>query len=145
MESKKFDFDVLIQREESTETQTLGNLTVYTDRIKPIFDCKTLELEVDSNKKRDDAIPAGRYTVVKRNSAKYGNHFHITKVENRSYILIHAANFSRQLLGCIAPGASHTDIDKDGLKDVTSSKSTMKRLLKLLPDEFILEIVNYKK
>jgi len=138
---EKFDFDVLIQREPSSATQTLGTLTVYTDKIKPIFECKTMELEVDCNAKRDDAIPFGTYNVVKRFSAKYGWHFHILDVPNRSFILIHNANYSFQILGCIAVGKAHKDINKDGLKDVTSSKATMKKLLAIMPDKFILKIV----
>ena len=144
MDSKKRitrDFDALLKREKSTETQTLGEFTYYQDRLKVVFTCKTVELEVDCNAVRDDAIPAGDYTVIKRWSQKYKWHFHITNVPNRSYILIHNANYSRQLLGCVAVGASHADIDKDGLVDVTSSKSTLKRMNKVLPNEFILRII----
>lgn len=137
----KRDFDALLKRGESTKTQTLGSFTYYQDRVKLVFSCKTLELEVDCNAVRDDAIPSGYYKVVKRYSPKYKWHFHITDVPNRSYILIHNANYSRQLLGCVAVGASHTDIDGDGLTDVTSSKSTLKRMNKVLPNEFILKIV----
>lgn len=135
------DFDAVLKREKSTETQTLGEFIFYGDSIKQIFSCKTVELEVDCNAVRDDAIPCGLYKVVKRHSAKYKWHWHITDVPNRDYILIHNANYSRQLLGCVAVGASHVDIDKDGLTDVTSSKSTLKRMNKILPDEWILKIV----
>ena len=137
----KLDFDVLIQRKQSSETQTLGELTIYENRIKPIYDCKTIELEVDCNATRDDAIPDGTYRVVKRWSNKYKDHFHILNVPNRKYILIHNANYSRQLLGCVAVGEKHIDIDGDGLKDVTSSKATLKQLLELLPEQFILKII----
>ncbi len=136
-----FEFDVLIERFLFQETQTLGTLTVYEDRIKPVYDCKTVELEVDKNEKCDDAIPAGLYTVQKRYSKKYGWHFHIKDVENRSLILIHNAKFSFQLLGCVAVGKKHIDSNKDGLKDITSSKNTMKEILKILPEEFKLKIV----
>lgn len=136
-----FEFDVLIERFGKSETQTLGDWTIYEDRVKPIYDCKTLELEEDVNARRDDCIPPGLYTVIKRWSKKYGNHFHILDVPNRDYILVHSANYSRQLLGCIAVGKKHTDIDKDGLQDVTSSKATMKELNELLPDKFVLKIV----
>ena len=137
----KFDFDVLIQRQPSSETQTIGELTIYEDRIKPIYDCKTIELEVDCNATRDDAIPNGTYRVIKRWSKKYKEHFHILNVPDRKYILIHNANYSRQLLGCIAVGQKHLDIDGDGLTDVTSSKATLKELLELLPEQFILKII----
>jgi len=139
----KLNFDMLIQRQPTQPTQTLGTMTCYADQIKPIFDCKTLELEVDCNAKRDDAIPAGTYDVIKRHSSKYGWHFHVLDVENRSFILIHNANYSFQILGCIAVGKRHQDINKDGLKDVTSSRQTMKKLLEIMPDKFILKIVDH--
>lgn len=137
----KRGYDSLLKREKSTETQTLGQFDFYGESIKSIFSCKTIELEVDCNNVRDDAIPSGTYTVVKRWSQKYKWHFHITDVPNRSYILMHNANYSRQLLGCVGVGASHVDIDKDGLADVTSSKSTLKRMNKILPDTFTIKII----
>lgn len=141
---EKFDFDMLLQRQKdgSTKTQTLGVITVFEDRIKPIYDCKSMELEIDCNKRRDDCIPAGLYRVIKHNSPKFGECFWIQDVPNRDEILIHPANFSRQLLGCVATGEKHFDIDKDGLKDVTNSRKTLKKLLSLMPDEFMLLIVD---
>ena len=123
------------------ETQTLGELDIFSDDDNLIYTCKTLELEEDVNAVRDDCIPKGVYKVVLRNSAKYGDHFHVTNVPNRSLILIHAANYSRQLLGCIAVGKAHIDIDGDGLKDVTSSKATMAKLNEILKDDFELTIL----
>lgn len=124
-----------------SKTQTLGELDVFSDSNKLLFSCKTLELEEDINAVRDDAIPKGVYTVVPRYSEKYNNHYQVTNVPNRSYILIHPANYSRQLLGCIAVGKAHIDIDGDGLKDVTSSKATMAELLKVAPEGFELTIL----
>lgn len=124
-----------------SETQTLGELDVFSDSNELLFSCKTLELEEDINAVRDDCIPKGVYTVVPRYSEKYKNHYHILDVPNRSYILIHPANYSRQLLGCIAVGKDHIDIDGDGLKDVTSSKATMAELLKVAPEGFELTIL----
>ena len=123
-----------------SSTQTLGELDIF-DGDELIYSCKTLELEEDVNAVRDDCIPKGNYKVVPRNSAKYGDHFHVTNVPNRSLILIHAANYSRQLLGCIAVGQKHIDIDGDGLKDVTSSRATMVKLNDILKDDFELTIL----
>jgi len=133
-------FDILVQRFDKHPVQTLGNGTVYVDQIKPVFDFKTMELEEDKNQRRDDCIPSGIYPFVKHKSPKFGECLWIKNVPNRSEILMHPANFSRQLLGCIAPGKSHKDIDGDGLKDVTSSKSTMKEILKLLPKKGFIKI-----
>ena len=76
-------------------------------------------------------IPAGLYTVVKRKSAKYGWHFHILDVPNRSLILIHNEIInSYQLLGCVAVGKKHIDINKDNLKRRNSSKVHNERIIK---------------
>ena len=101
---------------DNDKAQTLGNGSIEGHDFK----FKTVELEYNDNKRRISCIPPGTYIVKKRTSPKYGEHFHITNVPNRDFILIHGANFSRQLLGCVAPGDSHVDIDKDGLTDVTN-------------------------
>ena len=101
-----------------------------------------MELEYNDNKKRISCIPPGTYIVKKRTSEKYGQHFHITNVPNRDYILIHGCNYSRQLLGCIGVGDAHVDLDKDGLKDITNSKKTLAKLYSIMPDEFKLVTVS---
>lgn len=132
--------NVKIQRIFQNDFQSLGIWTIYDALDFPLWECRTLELPWKDNQKRISCIPLGKYTVIKRRSKKYGWHFHITNVPNRALILTHNANFVRQLLGCVAVGLAHTDIDGDGLRDVTRSKATMKDLLKILPDEFELEI-----
>lgn len=127
--------------------QTLGKGLVYDviDGVEvPKFSFVTLELPWKDNTQSVSCIPDGTYHIKKRVSEKHGQHFHILDVPGREFILIHSANFSRQLKGCIAPGASHFDINKDGLKDVTSSKTTLTHLLELLPEESELEITSAK-
>ena len=121
------------------EKQTIGQLYVVKDNAI-IFDCYTLELPWLDNKKRVSCIPNGTYKCVKRVSEKYGHHWHVTNVKNRSLILIHSGNFYDQTLGCILVGKSLVDIDKDGLTDVSSSNPTMNKLRSILPDEFELTI-----
>ena len=120
--------NIVIKRHLHQDKQTLGHLY-----INDVHTCATLELPWLQNNSGISCIPTGTYHVVRRRSAKYGEHFHITNVPGRSMILIHQANYHYQLLGCIAVGARHTDINKDGYLDVTNSKVTMQRLLKLLP------------
>lgn len=127
--------EVQIKRIDYSDKQVLGELTVDG------FACKTLELADKENQRRISCIPKGTYKVIKRFSAKYGNHFWIQNVPNRSMILIHQANYHFQLLGCIAVGEKHTDINKDGYRDVTSSVATMNKLNQILPNEFTLKIV----
>ena len=131
MELKEY---TLIRLQYDTE-QTLGYLFDGLERIA----C-TLELEWADNQKRVSCIPLGSYEVVRRWSEKYGHHFHVLDVDNRDYILIHHGNYHRDILGCILVGNNHVDIDKDGFKDVTSSKATMKKLVDSMPDKFLLTI-----
>lgn len=135
---------VVIERfrtQTNCDKQTLGIMFVVDELNRIVFDCFTLELPNFSNKKKVSNISEGKYNVVKRNSPKYGNHFHILNVPNRDYILIHQGNYYTQIEGCVLVGKELTDINKDGLKDVTNSVATMKILNDLLPDNFELEII----
>lgn len=117
--------------------QTIGELL-----IDGVEFCKTLELKWLDNTRSKSCIPEGTYKVVKRLAhpkRKY-DHFHVLNVPNRSYILIHTGNHSRQILGCILVGDKHIDLDKDGLVDVANSTVTLKKLYDLMPDEFELII-----
>ncbi len=126
-----------IVRIEEDDYQTLGEF--YFDESD--FTGKTLELPDKNNERRVSRIPEGEYIVKKRNSPKYGSHFHIQDVENRDFILIHHGNYKTDILGCILVGRSHIDINRDGNLDVTSSKATMKKLNEVLPDQFNLVIM----
>lgn len=128
---------VVLHRTANERKQVLGDL-LYNGEVL----CKTLELPWLENARGKSCIPWGEYTVVRRTSPKYGEHFHILEVPNRRYILIHAANYVHQLLGCVAVGMDHKDMNRDGLRDVTNSKATMKMLLSTLPKEaFKLRII----
>ncbi len=142
MESKKENRSVKINRIFGSDKQTLGILTVYDDLNFTFYELRTLELPDKDNQNRISCILAGEYWVEKRWSKKYGSHFILINVFNRTYILIHAANYFRQLLGCIAVGYSHTDIDGDGHRDVTDSVNALKKLNKLLPKRFKLTITD---
>jgi hypothetical protein len=131
---------ILIKRFLYEDRQTLGSLKVVDEHNKIIFDCVTLELPDLNNQKKISCIPAGKYEVKKRKSQKFGEHFHLLSVPNRSYILIHSGNFHTQILGCLLVGDRHVDLNGDKYKDVTSSKATMKKLLDILPEQFELTI-----
>ena len=131
-----------IVRQERNKKQTLGQGVIFSEQYEALFEFKTLELPWLENKRRVSCIPSGVYTVKKRWSEKYGWHLHVLDVPGRDWILIHFGNFYTDILGCILPGADHVDINGDGLKDVTSSKRTMKRILALVPDEFKLQIID---
>lgn len=121
--------------------ETLGALVVY-DGLDKVFDCKSLELPWKGNKTNISCIPRGVYYVNHRHSEKYGSHLIIEDVKNRTYILIHVANYVKQLRGCIAVGKTYADINKDGTIDVTSSRVTLEKLIDVVPIEgMTLEII----
>lgn len=124
----------------SEEKQTLGNLQLFENEQR-VFECKTMELPWLNNQRRISCIPVGEYKVKKHVSPMFGNCFYVENVPDRSEILIHKGNYNSDTLGCILPGAAFADINKDGLKDVTSSVATMKQLLAIAPDEFTLTIL----
>jgi hypothetical protein len=132
------------------ETQTEGELEVFDEDTGELeFVCKTLELPWKDNERNVSCIPEGFYDVVPRQSPKYGNHLHVTGVEGRSLILFHYANYvgsdnprtgSSDLRGCIAVGERFGDITGDGIVEILNSKKTMKALMDVAPNGFVLEI-----
>ena len=132
------------------EYQVEGTLEIFDEETGELeFVCKTLELPYRDNERNVSCIPEGFYDVVPRQSPKYGNHLHVTGVDGRSLILIHHGNYVGSpnpktglpdIRGCILVGKAHTDITGDGIKEVTASKSTMKELMKVAPDGFVLEV-----
>lgn len=131
----------IIQRLSENNVQTLGVLKLYKGD-KKVFECKTLELANKGNKRGVSRINAGVYEAAHRISAKYGNHLHILNVKNRSFILMHIGNFHTEIRGCVLVGEKHIDINSDGNKDVTNSRVTFKKLIKLAPKGFELEIID---
>lgn len=121
--------------------QTLGEMNFYSDLLN-VFSCKILELPDKDNQNSISRIPVGQYNCVLRWSQKYKWHYHVENVHGRSYILIHFGNYYTNTRGCLLAGTSFADINKDGLRDVTSSKKTMKRMIDIAPDEFQLTIIN---
>ena len=103
-----------------------------------LFKCKGLELPWKNNERKVSCIPEGAYKVVRRTSPRFGNHFHIPYVPDRSLILIHHANYTSDIEGCLAVGKAHKDINGDRVPDVTNSRATMAELLRIAPKgEFI--------
>lgn len=132
---------VLLMRDYSNSKQTLGYALVQDERKNVIFSFLTLELPNLANKKNLSCIPEGFFKVVPRRSKKYGTHFHVLDVPNRSLILFHHGNYVTNTKGCILVGRTLKDLNSDGLLDVTNSLDTMKILLELCPLGFSLKIV----
>ena len=135
---------IILQRYFGNDKQTIGSIVYpicgknYTTNM--VFVCDTLELPDRDNQKFISRIPAGIYQVRKRWSLKFGKHFHILDVPDRTWILIHRGNYFFNSTGCIIVGDKFKDINNDGQIDVLNSKKTLKRMLNNLPERFELEI-----
>lgn len=126
---------LFLERFQSTPVQMLGRLEVRDINGNRYFKGVSLELDWQNNEFQESCIPAGTYKIKKRYSAKYKNHFHVLDVPDREMILIHTANYNKEIKGCIAPGSFHSDIDKDGWLDVKNSRISLNKILAELDDE----------
>ena len=114
---------------------TLGRLTYGT------FQCFTLELPMLDNATNISCIyPNGGFIGRKHFSPSNGDCIAIDNVQGRTNIQMHSANFTRQILGCIAVGDGIKFLDSDSIPDVTNSVKTLGALLSVLPDTFKIVI-----
>ena len=99
--------ELFLYRFKSTDEGTFG--IAFTEGLY----WHSLELPYKDNKPNISCIPIGEYIVHLRYSPHFGrNLYHVKKVPNRSYILIHPANFAgdtskgwqSHLQGCITLG-----------------------------------------
>jgi len=128
--------DVIITRTYVAK-QTLGELKAFKNG--KVFKCKTLELPWLDNQQNISCIPQGLYDVVYTFSPRMLKYtYELKKVQNRSGIRVHTANYFYQLKGCIALGDGFKDINKDGQLDVINSSKTIKAF------EAFMEKKNYK-
>lgn len=108
---------------------TLGRLSFGN------FHCFTLELPWKNNENNISCVPAGIYRYHRYLSPSKGKVLLLEDVPDRTYVEIHAGNFTRDILGCILVGDSIKYLDRDKIPDVTNSKATLRNLLSMLPLE----------
>ena len=120
---------IVVNRILSNEHKTLSECTLLEHGI-PIMEFKGIELPWLNNKRNVSCIPENLYRAVAVRRASFPHKYAIwiLDVPQRSQIMIHTANYARQLLGCLAPGRGFKDIDNDGIIDVYSSQDVMDEL-----------------
>lgn len=139
---------VYLNRNPCDERQTLGVL--QTDNGPELFVCKTLELPWKNNAHDISCIPPLQYvckwTRSPKMSIEHGVDFftyEVQDVPDRAGIRIHSANFFKQLLGCIALGDAHKDVNADGELDVIHSGATVAKFNEIMnKEDFLLVIRN---
>ncbi|MGR3221325.1 MAG: DUF5675 family protein [Candidatus Anammoxibacter sp.] len=136
---------LILYRTFQNNIQTLGEMFVVKGE-KVLFKCAALELPYKHNQLRISCVLNGIYKCIKRAATKSIPYEHILllDVDGRSGICIHIGNWFTDILGCILVGTRHVDIKKngvyDGELDVASSGKAFNKIMKLLPNEFDLEI-----
>ena len=134
MHRAMLDHRVEVQRTRYLEDRTLGWMSVWIGPVQ-VFRCATLELPWKMNANRVSCVVAGQYPLVKEWSNAFKKDlWELKLVPGRSEVKIHGANYPKQLLGCIAPGLSHSDIDGDGKIDVANSGKALARFHEALRD-----------
>jgi hypothetical protein len=130
---------MIVIKREYKDKCTLGDGSITMNGKTYKF--KTLELPWKNNERRVSCIPEGEYFAIKHSSPKFKECLWIQNVPSRSEILIHTGNFTRQILGCILPGTSHADIDKDGITDVTESRVAMNNILNVMGSNQLVKVI----
>ena len=120
---------VILVRDLYDKAYTLGTLMVYDGPLR-VFTSRALELPWENNKPKTSCVLAGTFPLVLEFSPAFKMElWELKDVPNRSEAKVHSANYARQLKGCIAPGLSVGDIDRDGLPDMVNSGEALKRFM----------------
>ena len=144
--------DLTVTRDDYRHDRTFGRIFLTATGK---YLCESIEPGRDHNRastktRAGACIPAGVYVCRRVWSPSRGEEcFEVTGVPGRLYIQIHAANWSKQLRGCIAPGLTRAVIDdRDPTtaddSGVTASKAALKKLMDLQAglDSFQLTVVD---
>ncbi len=119
---------VLIYRYRVRDKYSLGQCFIKHESGIIDYIGATLERGWKDNQNNISCVPKGEYELKLEKSPRFRKLlWELYGVPNRSECKFHAANYWKQLNGCIALGVKHRDIDGDKIPDVTSSRPTMKK------------------
>ena len=139
------NYKVKLIRLWSDENQSTGILIVLNELGQPVYASPCIERGDRNNERNVSRVPAGTYPLVYEYSPKFERKlWELKKVPGRSECKVHPSNYWDQLNGCIAPGLSLADMNKDGYYDVTSSVTATGRFHKALQGmkETTIEIID---
>lgn len=111
----------LLQRFAYLDSGTLGKLSVGD------WSCFTIERPWKDNRPNVSCIPEGTYACQPFSGSRFKDVIQLMDVPDRSYILIHVANFPHDIEGCIGVGDRFVS---DALEPaVYNSKKTLAALM----------------
>lgn len=133
---------VIVNRFKVTDDYSLGHCYIkYNDGNSVYVGC-SLERGWRNNQNDVSCVPPGTYPLKLDYSPRFRKDlWELYDVPGRAECKFHAANYWRQLNGCIALGNKHVDIDKDGDPDVTASRDTMKKFHELMDGATSAEVI----
>lgn len=106
--------------------------------------CVTLELPWLNNASDISCIPEGVYNVIPYQSPTKGNVWMLQNVHDRKDIEIHSGNDINDVRGCLLVGERLAENIPHNSKLyrywITNSQATLKKLKKIMPESFIVEI-----
>ena len=123
-------------RDIDTGNETLGRL--YADDE---WMCYTIERPWKDNERRISCLPIGTYPIFTKEYGRFYDRYKLPipilgDTSPRSEILIHPANYARELAGCIGVGDKKTDIS------VLNSRKTWFKYLPLFKIAESITITN---
>lgn len=116
---------------------TIGRLHIPFEDTQKTF--ATIERPWLDNKPNVSCIPEGVYNCEPFSGNRFKGVWILNDVPDRTYILIHAGNYAKDVQGCIAVGQYLSDSQFM----VMNSRHAINELRKLLPDEFQIKIKTY--
>lgn len=142
---------LLLRRDYLADNCTMGVLSFQTPAED--FVCQTMERPwipmpgARGGLSGKSCVPKGDYELVHHSSEAHPNTWALVNHELdvhhyedpahpewRALVLIHVANYARELRGCIAPGRGRA-VDSEGTNMVTGSRLAMLEIKRLLPYE----------
>lgn len=121
-----------------TNEVTMGMLDIKGIDHPPIF---TLELPWLDNQKDISCIPDGQYICKPHSGKKYKEVYQVHDVPNRTGILFHAGNTTKDIEGCILLGVNAGTLNAQPA--VLNSKVAIDLFKNIIGhEEFILEIMS---
>lgn len=119
---------VIITRYEVEFNYSLGMCFIKHAPNSAEYIGASLERGWRNNQNNVSCVPEGTYPLKYEYSPRFRKHlWELYDVPGRSECKFHAANYWKQLNGCISLGNKHIDINADGDPDVTSSRDTMNK------------------
>lgn len=121
---------------------TIGR--IFSKHFKKYF--ALLELPWLGNINDFSCIPEGLYDYEVRYSNRAKRDvIWILNVPNRTNIQWHQGNFTRDILGCGLTGLSVTDMNQDGIPDVSNSLNALIEIISKIPKKGKLRVAQANK